>query len=226
MEVQAEISKIRFPLPSRLPQAYLKKEKMEDLHTDLKEAINYLVQFFYKTGQVFSCSRTKIGKLLSIVAFLYARRGKKLFDQCICKYSQNCGTTITDLAFYVDRDIYIQYNGYDDGKKTIDSNLINNNITVPEQYINVDSISDDVKFSIKNVFLSFGAYSAIDLGNCINPIILYEGITQENGDIDLIKIYHLSKEDLLAQYNDNSIDKTLINYIFNSTTIPGESRDV
>ena len=50
-----------------------KDRLMKELHTDLEKATCYLVQFFYKTGRLYSCTRTKLRKLLSIVAFVYAR---------------------------------------------------------------------------------------------------------------------------------------------------------
>lgn len=75
------------------------KSKMQNSNLRLKEITYYLIQQFYKTGEKYSCTQTKLGKLLSILAFKYARNGQKLFDTPIYKYPPRCGTLIKALTF-------------------------------------------------------------------------------------------------------------------------------
>ena len=44
-----------------------------DAATGLIDAANYFIQLYYKTGEKYSCSITKLGKLLSIAAFICAK---------------------------------------------------------------------------------------------------------------------------------------------------------
>ena len=83
--------------------------KMTELHADLKEIANYFIELFKATGSKYSCSRTKLSKLISIVAFVYAKKDEKLFDEKIYKYKTDsvdefCGTGIQELIFLIGRD--------------------------------------------------------------------------------------------------------------------------
>lgn len=46
-----------------LRQSYHGNE-MKNINVSLKSAANYFIQLFYKTGCKYSCTQTKIGKLL------------------------------------------------------------------------------------------------------------------------------------------------------------------
>jgi hypothetical protein len=62
---------------------------MEKMHANLRECMNYLIQLFYKTDKRYSCTRSKISKLLSILAFKYAVYSIQLFDEKIFRYSKS-----------------------------------------------------------------------------------------------------------------------------------------
>jgi len=166
--------------------------KMTEVKANLEECSNYLIQLFYKTGQKYSCSRTKIGKLLSIVAFVYALKDKKIFDETIYKYD-GCGTAINELKTYIDRDVYIQFD-YSDNQEYICDEFLDA-VEIPEKHQKTDSISAEVAETIIKVFRKFGSYSACDLGQCINPIVNYDGVAELDGAINLSKICSLNKND-------------------------------
>ena len=182
---------------------------MDQLHINLAEATNYLVQQFYKTQQKFSCTRTKLGKMLSIIAFRYARNGKVAFDELIYRYN-DCGTTIDGLAAYADRDVYIQLIYYDDNKKitqTYDDDLdVSQNI--PDKYKTISSLKETDKEIIKEVFYEFGAYSAKKLGEYIN-VIIEENVVESDGKIDLKQIHNMDKSRF------ENCTNALIDYLFN-----------
>lgn len=146
-----------------------KDNGMEEL--TLKQITYYLILLFYKTGKKYSCTQTKLGKLLSVLAFAYARRGELLFEEKIHEYPGGCGTLIPDLTF-IPQTIYMRdFDSEDpDGIKTIDESF-NEEVVIPEQYTKYGIISEEVKTSIEEVFRSFGAYSGSQLADCLNPIV-------------------------------------------------------
>ena len=171
---------------------------------------------FYRTGKRFTCTRTKLGKLLAIVAFKYARDGKVIFDKPVYKYDEKCGAVVSGLAMIVDRDVYLNYSYSDNTefseKERIEVLLSSKRIPtypVPEKYKDIDDLSDDVKECIDEVFKLFGGYSAYVIGQDINDLIDIYGIVRENGRIDLNRIHDLSEKDV------ESIKKSrLIDYLF------------
>lgn len=220
LEVCAEKARNAPNLQGKPYDACLKNDRMTEVHASLEEAVYYFVQLFYKTGQRYSCSRTKLGKLLSIVAFVYAQKNEKLFDDIIYKYV-DCGTVIKNLVLYVDNEVYIRYE-YHDKKDDIDISLIDENADFPEKYAKTDSLSQDLKNTIKNIFVKFGAFAAKDLGLCINPIVVFNDITLPDGSIDLSKIHSLTKE---CFNNDPSIDTTLIDFLFDVNSSNGDTNN-
>lgn len=185
-----------------------KWENMEEKNINLSEAINYLVQLFYATGQKYSCTRPKLGKLLSIVAFRYARRGEKAFRENVCKYN-GCGTIVDNLAAYTEREIYMQLE-YKDTDNRI-SETINEQCDlgeVPEKYRTISNLKDDEKETIKDVFCEFGAYSASTLGQYINVIIQKDNVINSNGEVELCEIEKLDKNCFSDENN------ALIDYLF------------
>lgn len=187
------------------------ENEMEKMNVNLLEAANYFVLLFYKTEQKYSCTRTKLGKLLSIFAFKYARENKKVFNEKIHKYN-DCGSVIIEILDNYDREIYSCFN-YEDKAETIfdtlkEENSLNENIL---KAYPVESLDDCLKKDIIDIFLKFGAYSPTQLGECINPIVGQVGVVKENGEIDLSRIYELSLSDFKIE---NSIAENLLKYLF------------
>ncbi len=181
---------IKSPQQSKMKISCKKDYKMTELHVSLKEITNYLIQLFYATEQKYSCSRTKLGKLLSIVAFLYALKNVELFDETIYRYD-GCGTAINELKSYVDRDIYIQLQYEDDGK--IISTSFDEQKIPTDKYTQTESLTQDIKKQIELVFRHFGSYKASDLGQCINHIVNYPGVTKED-EVDISVLSTLSRD--------------------------------
>lgn len=181
------------------------------LHANLKDCALYLTKLFYKTGKKYSCSQTKLGKLLSIAAFVCARRREKLFDENIYKYD-DCGTAIKGLLLYFDRERYVLYKYSDERTKICDC-LFDESL-VPDELRNIQEPSDYIKSIIDDVFINFGAYNARDLGCCLNPIVLHEGVTNSDNIIDLQQIYFLKQEEF-----SNCPNNDVIIYLFNTSGI-------
>lgn len=189
---------------------YTGEKRMDKLNTNLSHVANYFVQLFYKTGQKYSCTQTKIGKLLSVLAFLYARKGKILFNETIYRY-KGCGAVIDNLkAVVTDRDVYLKSQFEDfDGEITEDiiDTLFGELDESLNTYRDISSISPELKDDIEKVFRKFGAHSAYSMGQLINPIVNHNGVADENDAIDLEVIMSLNKDDF-GESNE------LIEYLF------------
>jgi len=171
----------------------IKECPMKEVYVNLDEAINYLVELFYLTDRKFSCTRTKIGKLLSIVAFKYALEGEKLFKETIYEYN-GCGTIIYEVMDrFDDGDIYtrIQYND--------DCHIITKeefkNAEIPSEYRNYNTLSEKNKKIIRATFCRFGAYSQSELGRDITSILCVNGIVNDNGEVNLDQMSRLKGKD-------------------------------
>ena len=175
--------------------------KLTNESVRLFSAANYLIQLFYYTDKKFTCTRTKLGKMLSVAAFIYAKQGKKLFKETIYKYNE-CGTAIKELQFY-DRDIYVQSQYFDDDDLERKEIALCYNLIIPEIYRN-SYLPKDVENILNNIFSTFASCSALKLGELINEI-LNEVLDDTNrGIVDLSKFTSLN-------YNDRR--EFLLNYI-------------
>lgn len=211
MEVNAETEGINH---SHCKHSYvcLDNRIMENLNVNLTKATNYLVQLFYKTNQRYTCTRTKVGKLLSIVAFVYARQNKLAFNEIIHKYDE-CGTAIYEIMErFKDSDIYTRSVYEDDANKVPDiviASSSNSRIVIPKEYEDISGLDIDVIATIDSVFKMFGAYSPSSLGECINPIVNYTDVINSENEIVLEKI-----ADLNINCFSNANNQALIKYLF------------
>ncbi len=163
-----------------------KEKKMETRYENLEHCANYLVQLFYKTDKRYSCSRTKIGKLLSILAFKYATKDIKLFFEPIYRYD-GCGTAIAHINYYLPRDVYRMLE-YDNSKRRIRKSELKEDVDIPAWYQDISSLFPTIKEDIEDVFFTFGAYSQVHLSEELNPIVEYERMCDDDGRINLAHI--------------------------------------
>jgi hypothetical protein len=179
---------------------------MKEAYINLEDAINYLVEQFYLTDRKFSCTRTKIGKILSIIAFRYALREQKLFKETIHEYN-GCGTIIYEVMDrFDDGDIYtrIQYN---DDCHIIKNEEFNKNAEIPNEYRNYNTLSEENKKIIRTAFCRFGAYSQSELGRYITSILSIKDVVNNNGEVNLDQISKLTDKDF-------SEKNTVIKFLF------------
>lgn len=168
---------------------------------------NYLKLLFYKTNKKYSCTRTKIGKLLSILAFKYARKNSRVFLNDIYRYPQ-CGTYIRELSVFCERDEYIMPK-YMDNNMEMSLEEIDWNIITPMDNKDFTHIPLNLRKEIEVIFCKFGAYSQMRLGECLNCIVDYEGVCASDQIVNLDRIAELSIHDI------NKIGRNkVIDYIF------------
>ena len=187
------------------------KEEKEQKVVKLTDAANYLIQQFYRTKERYSCTQTKLGKILSIIAFRYAKLGKKLFEEKIYKYNPDCGTLIPELRLY-DRDIYFQID-YMDDKKIVDEHFFDESVQIPEIYNETSSLTNEVRLSIDEAFRIFGSFSGKDLAKAINSVVNCDGVVGRDDVIDLTAIRYLSRNDV----PNLIINKELVDYLFSES---------
>jgi hypothetical protein len=99
----------------------------------------------------------------------------------------NCGTIIYDLTF-VPMDVYKRDWEIEDLDqcKLIEEDF-DKPVEIPSQYVQINDLTDDVKKEIENLFRTFGAYSAKELGQLLNPIA-DELVIQGKEELDLNKL--------------------------------------
>lgn len=202
-----------------------KKEKRTTMNTKFRAIVNYLIGFFYTTEKKYSCSVTKIGKLLSILAFKeYVENGKYILgESVIVKKYKACGTYIPKLFMYSDisSNIYINaetittetiYNAISSSNSTSDAIEIttkdtNEHITdfieyedtyIPSKYkISEDILTEEEKSKIQTVFLEYGAFSPDLLGEIIGDFCTKAGVfdSENNVDFSILKKYRYANDD-------------------------------
>jgi len=185
------------------------ESKLNNLNTSLRESAYYLISFFYKTGKKYSCTQTKLGKLLSILAFRYAVNGQRLFEETIYKYPPNCGTLIKEMTMIASKDVYIRsiINENPDNPSRV-TDQIDNCIEIPTQFRSIDNLTSEIKLEIESLFIRFGAYPADVLGRLINPIV--DNIVSPSSDeVILDKLFDLKRDSLNTDGPNDVID-----YIF------------
>lgn len=161
-------------------------KKLCRMSEDLFEISNYFIKLFYKAGKKYTCSRRKLSKLISILAFDYARKGYMLFNNDLYRYP-DCGTSIPLLEFKIPKDVYLEWEYYDE-KKVITPDELVSKEEVPKCYSNIGSLWPKVQHRIEEVFYNFGAYSSDELSKCLNPIVESDGVCFIDGRIDMEQI--------------------------------------
>ena len=161
MEVNADKLFENFDPHCKRQIACFNNIKMVNQIENLEVASKYLLEYFKKTGEKYSCSRTKIGKLLSIVAFVYARKDVRIFKEEIHKYN-DCGTSIDELRSFVPLNLY-RNSTYLDNKVSISDDLSIDNTT--DEYLilsiylsELTNLTSGVDISFKSSYLILPLY--------------------------------------------------------------------
>lgn len=137
-------------------------------------AANYLVQLFVKCERKYSCSKTKLEKLLSIANLKCIKNGNKLFDEKVIEI-KDCGVGLSyNFPTYLCGDIVLallndKNNKATSPKRQIPETDINNSIKHNTQYDkDVNDLTEEDKKCLLNVFLEFGAYDSSILGSLLD----------------------------------------------------------
>ena len=212
LEVYADSFAVNPLLRCKPFKAWHNDAQMKKMNVNLKEAMNYFVHLFYQTEQKYSCTRTKLGKLLSILAFKFACNEEIIFDETIFKYPPCCGTRIKDLDFIIVKNIYVRDLTLPNFDKPSEISIceLKRNLTVPPEYSAIENLSDSIINEIENVFLRFGAYPGDDLGNLLNPIV-DKIIMGADCKLDILKLSKLSDKDFGVNQNNEIIKYLYVN---------------
>ena len=192
---------------------------MKKLNIEIKKLTYYLVLLFFKTDCKYSCTSTKIGKMLSILAFKYAYNGVLLFNDEVRKYD-NCGTMIENSSCWLYRNEYVCWK--DQNNKEYITDELKEPIDLPDklncryrEFCKYSDLPSYVKKEVEEVFRYFGAYSHVDLSEVLNPIV--DMLTTESyGKIDLSKISNIIDEvtqdnEVIKYLKSNPISNEVIN---------------
>lgn len=179
---------------------------MENLNYDLKQITYEFIKLFYKTDKKYSCTQTKLGKLISILMFLYARNNKLLIFSKVYKYL-DCGTFIKDLNFIPSTIYFRNLDIPDPDGVFVIYDAIKEDTFIPNQYKKFGVLPIILEKDIREVFRRFGAYSTSNLSEYLNPIVDII-VLEDSNELDLDIIKNLDKE----KFKGNPIAEFIFSY--------------
>lgn len=190
-----------------------KKEKGVHM-TNVLDAAKFIVQLYYKTDEKYHCSRTKVEKLLAIANLVAFKNNDKLFEDDI--WVNRCGVGIPILSHFLFSDIVM---GTElEEPKAIEWVEIDNNKSFPIIYTLYSNIQSKERELLTDVFLCFGAYDALTLGQAFDEfkeeISVDNPKNKEHSIIDSRMAYNFFNENSLTSQIKKNI---IVAYILNST---------
>ncbi|MBE6771084.1 MAG: hypothetical protein E7547_02930 [Ruminococcaceae bacterium] len=190
-----------------------KKEEKGVHMTNVLDAAKFIIQLYYKTGEKYHCNRTKVEKLLAIANLVAFKNNDRLFDDEI--WVNRCGVGIPILSHFLFSDII--EGKENDSSKIIDSSEIDNNNQFPIIYNLYSSIGPKEQELLKSVFLEFGAYDPLILGQAFdefkNEINVDNLLSQEHPLLDKERAYaFFNSISMRQQIKNNIIVKYIVNY--------------
>lgn len=169
-----------------MPNSQRNSLNREDCQENMVRNItNRIIQNYWKyrvDGQKIACTRTKIGKLLTVVNILSIKcKDKPAFEDIIV--SETCGTSVPILSVYrYPYDIWelgeertfgesafsSKNNFFEQDEKLTLEQIEEVNEPLPELYKIKEAVDETLNRIIDDVFMEFGAYDSYDIGDYIN----------------------------------------------------------
>lgn len=141
------------------------KEKTKKM-TKFIGTANYIIQCFIKCTDDYSCSKTKLEKLMVIADLKCMKNSQRLFNEIIV--NKDCGLGFSyEFPRHLCGDIVIGQ--LESEEKKIDRQKLNVNGVCNSLYeAGINNLSSDERQLLDSVFLEFGAYSRDQLGRLLN----------------------------------------------------------
>ncbi|MDE6724706.1 MAG: hypothetical protein K2J79_03785, partial [Ruminiclostridium sp.] len=150
----------------------------------VKDVANYLIQEYWRhriEGLKITCTRTKIGKLLTIIQILSIKCRRELaFDDTIV--TETCGTSVPILSIQrypydiwelntdeVEKTAFSKKPVFFEQNSRLDLNKAEKvDKPLPKLYETRENIDESLKQIIEDVFEEYGAYDSYEIGKFIN----------------------------------------------------------
>lgn len=183
--------------------------------TNILDAAKFIIQLYYKTGEKYHCSRTKVEKLLSIANLIAFKNNTKLFEEEI--WVNRCGVGIPVLSVFFFSDIVA--GKVEEESKHIELSEINENVQIPTMYNLYSTIGFTERELLTNVFLRFGAYDALIIGQAFDEfkgeICVENKSNQEHPIVNFERSYDFFNDLLMKpKMRKNELIDYIINYLF------------
>ena len=186
-----------------------KKKRMNNQNLiNVIDAAKYLIQFFYKSGEKYHCTKTKIEKMLTIAFLTFIKNDRKLFSSKI--YIAECGTYIPLLSRFI-------FGNITEGQIPENNLKIDKNVAldgnIPPLYSIETQVSEDIHNILADVFYAFGNYEPSHLGKLLDEFKMEISIEDEEDPSKSI----IDSEKAIKFFNEKSYKKTndIIDYIVN-----------
>ena len=187
----------------------LKKTRMSSQNLiSVVDAAKYLIQFFYKSGQKYHCTKTKVEKMLTIAFLTFVKTNQKLFSSKI--YIGQCGTYIPLLSRFIYGDIV-------EGEVCENNSKISKDTafegTVPPLYNTETQFPEAINSLLLDIFYAFGNYEPSRLGQLLDEFKMEISTEDEEDPSKLI----IDSEKASVFFNEKKYGKTndIITYIIN-----------
>jgi len=179
---------------------------------ELRALAYYLVSLFYKTNCKYSCTRSKINRLLTIYMFCNIKNKPNLHDSKFAITKEFMG--FYDLAFIIPNTIY--YTDLRDMKNNDDKQEIKERFgKVINRYTEYDDkIDESQKELLELIFRKFGSYPITDLSIKTDKIKDNAPIKQKKDNVVNIDefLLFLNNKENNKLYKNNEIFKFIKNF--------------
>lgn len=186
------------------------EEDMDNI--DIFDAAKYMVCLYYKADKLYTCSRTKIEKLLAIADLIFIKHAKRLFPQ-LPIYINSCGIgyrvlSTNSFLFPIDNIISGEC------QKEFADNItikLNAEQVVPQIY-EIEFPEENARKVLEGVFCHFGAYTAKLIGSTIDDFkeqLQYDGSISDMVNIEKAKDFFSQGNEVLKT---NNIAKFIAEY--------------
>ena len=175
---------------------------------ELEAMASYLVSLFYKSKKNYSCTRSKIGKLL-VLNTLCNIDNQNLLNTLYIS-DESIYTYEPSLLEFIYRDVYIKYPFCDDKKPFTE--LFDESVVIPNMFqIRLDryELDDNSKRILEDIFRNFASYPLGDLNKMIKeiiPLIVGSTNTKVEDKNHIKENYKFFKNNRINElYKDNKI---------------------
>lgn len=174
----------------------------------VESAAKFLASLYFKTGRRYTCTKTKIEKMLTIAWFIKLRNGEQLFINSVLV--NNCGTGVSGLEEFeatVNMGTEVE-----DGKRITDCICLEET-NVPEIYKekSIGEIDNKIKKLLVDVFREFGNCKASDIGTTLD--VFKDDISIFSELYDRYILDFQKARNLFLDSNDKYEENKIMNFV-------------
>lgn len=194
---------------------------MREMEINIKPYAIYLISLYYKTGCKYSCTRSKINKLLIIFKLCFIKNNLKTFDNKLIIYENF--SYFEDLSIIMEKDVYCTEKSIEENSKIIDK--LNEMVEIPPMYKTYIKLAEEEKKLLEIIFREFGNFNINYLSDKIEPIVRnISAIYKNNFILDEDRVFDFFNN-YYHEYQNNEIFKFIENIIIKKSNYKNEKNN-